>query len=126
MTPTEILKCMGKLRPNNTWHLYEEGNPVPEHKLENVVWNSDDVTTPTLEEIQEYYENTYKNEQLFEKLRNKRDNLLKNTDKYTINDWPHPTEEVKQAWLDYRKALRDLPANTTDPENPVWPEAPTP
>jgi hypothetical protein len=22
------------------------------------------------------------------------------------------------------KALRDLPANTTDPENPVWPEAP--
>ena len=34
------------------------------------------------------------------------------------------TEEVKQAWLDYRQALRDLPANTTDPENPVWPAAP--
>jgi len=34
------------------------------------------------------------------------------------------TEEVKQAWLDYRQALRDLPANTTDPENPVWPVAP--
>jgi hypothetical protein len=26
----------------------------------------------------------------------------------------------------HRQALRDLPANTTDPENPVWPEAPTP
>jgi hypothetical protein len=26
--------------------------------------------------------------------------------------------------LDYRQALRDLPANTTDPENPVWPTAP--
>ena len=34
------------------------------------------------------------------------------------------TEEVKQAWLDYRQALRDLPANTTDPSNPVWPQAP--
>ena len=34
------------------------------------------------------------------------------------------TEEVKQAWLDYRQALRDLPANTTDPENPVWPTPP--
>jgi len=34
------------------------------------------------------------------------------------------TEEVKQGWLDYRQALRDLPANTTDPENPVWPSPP--
>jgi hypothetical protein len=31
---------------------------------------------------------------------------------------------VKQAWLDYRQALRDIPANTTDPENPVWPQVP--
>ena len=34
------------------------------------------------------------------------------------------TEEVKQAWLDYRQALRDLPANTSDPSNPIWPEPP--
>jgi len=39
-------------------------------------------------------------------------------------DYPHATEEVKQAWLDYRQALRDLPGNTTDPENPVWPTPP--
>jgi len=47
------------------------------------------------------------------------------TDKYATIVFPHPTEEAKQAWLDYRQALRDLPANTTDPENPVWPEMPT-
>ena len=35
------------------------------------------------------------------------------------------TEEVKQAWLDYRQALRDLPANTSDPSNPVWPYSPS-
>jgi len=44
-------------------------------------------------------------------------------------DWTQFTnsplsESKKQAWLDYRQALRDLPANTTDPENPVWPDAP--
>ena len=124
MNPSEILECMGKLRPNNTWYLYEEKNPVPEQKLENVVWDSDEVTTPTMEEIQEYYENIYKPGKLFEKLRKERNLLLNNTDKYTINDWPHSAEEVKQAWLDYRQALRDLPSNTTDPENPIWPTPP--
>ena len=57
-------------------------------------------------------------------LRKKRDELLKETDKYTIPDWPPSTPEIKQAWLDYRQALRDLPANTADPENPMWPTPP--
>ena len=59
-------------------------------------------------------------------LRAARDALLEKTDKYATSDYPHASEEAKQAWLDYRQALRDLPANTTDPENPIWPEAPTP
>ena len=57
-------------------------------------------------------------------IRRFRDEILKNTDKYVTIDYPHATEEVKQAWLDYRQALRDLPANTTDPSNPTWPVAP--
>jgi hypothetical protein len=59
-------------------------------------------------------------------LRENRNQLLDKTDRYTTIDYPHPTEEAKQMWLDYRQALRDLPSNTTDPENPVWPQAPTP
>lgn len=31
---------------------------------------------------------------------------------------------IPQEWLDYRQALRDVPQNTTDPFNPVWPVAP--
>ena len=27
-------------------------------------------------------------------------------------------------WKTYRQALRDLPANTKDPENPIWPTKP--
>jgi hypothetical protein len=57
-------------------------------------------------------------------IRENRNNLLNSTDKYIVADFPHPTEEAKQAWLDYRQALRDLPANTEDPENPIWPVPP--
>jgi hypothetical protein len=68
--------------------------------------------------------NEFLREENFIKLREQRDTLLNKTDKYIVADYPHATSEIKQAWLDYRQALRDLPANTTDPENPVWPEAP--
>ena len=37
---------------------------------------------------------------------------------YSIDD------DSYQQWLTYRKALRDLPSTTEDPENPVWPEQP--
>ena len=35
------------------------------------------------------------------------------------------TEEQKTAWATYRQVLRDLPANTEDPKNPVWPTKPS-
>jgi len=64
--------------------------------------------------------------QPWKELREERNKRIAETDYLAIPDYPHPTEEAKQAWLDYRQALRDLPSNTTDPENPVWPQAPTP
>jgi hypothetical protein len=33
-------------------------------------------------------------------------------------------EAVPAAWQAYRTALRDLPANTSDPANPAWPTKP--
>ena len=78
-----------------------------------------------LEEISSTYENYKNNIAPMLSLRQKRNTLLSESDKFvSIPDWPHPTEEVRQAWLDYRQALRDLPANTTDPENPIWPTPP--
>ena len=62
--------------------------------------------------------------QPWEELREERNKRIAQTDYLFTSDYPHATEEVKQVWLDYRQALRDLPANTTDPENPVWPPAP--
>ena len=32
---------------------------------------------------------------------------------------------VPESWKTYRQALRDLPANTSDPSNPTWPTKPS-
>ena len=66
-------------------------------------------------------------------LREERDLLLNKTDKYTsIPDWPHASEEVKQAWITYRQELRDLPATATPQldengnlTNVTWPTPPS-
>lgn len=51
--------------------------------------------------------------------------LLSVTDKYVIPDWPHESEEVRQAWVDYRQALRDLTSASDWPET-TFPEPPSP
>ena len=54
-------------------------------------------------------------------LRNERDARLGSSDWTVMADTPTNTA----AWKAYRQALRDLPANTTDPFNPVWPTPPS-
>jgi hypothetical protein len=61
-------------------------------------------------------------------LRIERNKLLQQTDWRATVDYPNPD---KQAWLDYRQALRDLP-ETADPQldengqltNVIWPTPP--
>lgn len=53
-------------------------------------------------------------------LRAKRAKLLQSTDWTQVPDAPVDS----QAWATYRQALRDLPDNTEDPRNPVWPTKP--
>jgi hypothetical protein len=44
----------------------------------------------------------------------------------TASDWTQladaPVDDL--VWATYRQELRDLPANTTDPFNPAWPDTP--
>ena len=54
-----------------------------------------------------------------ENLRHRRDQLLAETDYLALVD-STLTDEMQA----YRQALRDLPANTVDPANPVWPTKP--
>jgi len=56
-------------------------------------------------------------------LRAERNRRLLASDWTQLPDVPL-TSQQKQMWAAYRQALRDLPENTADPNNPVWPEAP--
>lgn len=53
-------------------------------------------------------------------LRAERDSRLTACDWTVLSDTPTSTA----AWKTYRQQLRDLPANTTDPFNPIWPTPP--
>ena len=55
----------------------------------------------------------------WEDLRIKRNKLLAETDHLALSDHVLTPEMTA-----YRQALRDLPSNTTDPANPVWPTKP--
>jgi hypothetical protein len=57
---------------------------------------------------------------VWERLRNRRDNLLAATDYRMVTDAPWNTEP----WSVYRQALRDLPDATSDPRTAVWPVSP--
>ena len=58
-------------------------------------------------------------------LRIDRDKLLEASDLDVLPDkWAAMDDATKTAWSNYRKALRDLPANVADPANPTWPEKP--
>jgi len=109
----DITSALVSLYPTSKWKLngYTYGG---------LTWQDPDTPKPTEEELIKKagdlkVENAWKN------LRKKRDLLLTQTDKYIVADYPHPDEATKQGWVDYRQALRNLPSETTDPENPVWP-----
>ena len=58
-------------------------------------------------------------EQALVSLRTKRTQLLSETDYLALSD-----ATLSADMQTYRQALRDLPANTSDPANPTWPVKP--
>jgi hypothetical protein len=88
---------------------------IENNNYDLIKWKND-LSVPTKQEV----ENKIIELKLLEplkRLREERDKKLLQTDKYSITDWPHPTEEIKQAWIIYRQQLRDLPTNTDSIKN---------
>lgn len=83
-----------------------------------LVWE-DTTPKPTEAEINAKYDQIVANGP-WRLLRWRRDGLLFGSDWTQSADAPVDNA----AWATYRQALRDLPDNTTDPENPVWPTPP--
>lgn len=68
----------------------------------------------------------------FQKLRIDRNKKLDDTDYIIRLDYPIPNDTVKQAWLTYRQALRDLPSTASQQldsngnlTNVTWPTPPS-
>jgi len=80
-----------------------------------------EMVTLTAEEIaeREAYERDVLPGLQMDELRRQRNQLLTETDYLALSD-STLTDEMRS----YRQALRDLPANTVDPANPVWPVKP--
>lgn len=83
---------------------------------------SKDGTAPTLAEIDAEVIRLNSEVYPLANLRHIRDQLLAETD-WTQN--PDVPESTRTKWVSYRQALRDLPANTSDPSNPTWPTEPS-
>jgi hypothetical protein len=58
----------------------------------------------------------------WEQIRAQRNAFLSETDWAIMEDAdPKPS---KQAWLDYRQALRNIPQNFNNPQDVIWPQKP--
>lgn len=61
----------------------------------------------------------------WEKLRERRNALLIESDSYVLPDrWDSYSYDKRDEWANYRSLLRNLPENTQDPMSPVWPTKP--
>ena len=104
---------------------YTDGTPNAEI-TEIGIWNQA-VTDHTNEKTR--LDNLYKSTNPFPTdstvlLRLQRDDLLNQSDWTQVPDSPLTTDKQNE-WKTYRQALRDLPANTSDPANPTWPTQPS-
>jgi len=92
---------------------------VEDYDLDRITWLGENPpTTPAKEDIIAKAAEL-QTEADWEDLREKRNENLQKTDYFAMQDVVM-TDEMAA----YRQALRDLPANTTDPANVVWPTKP--
>jgi len=100
-----------------------QGFYIDNNDYETLRWYEENtLPKPTLEELTEKW-NEYLTTQPWKEFRQERNQRLAEADWIFSEDYAIDDESYKQ-WLTYRKALRDLPAVTEDPANPVWPEKP--
>jgi|11BtaG_2_1085332.scaffolds.fasta_scaffold06875_2 uncharacterized protein (UPF0297 family) len=90
------------------------------------------VTRQSVEDVKQYIDGVISDapatvaseDDLREIIRRQRNKLLAASDWTQANDSPLSASK-RTEWATYRQALRDLPANTTDPANPTWPTKPS-
>ena len=106
-------EALKELAPQSSWKI-----DAP-YAYENIEWFDEENTIPSEAALQAKTDELNAAQPLVE-LREERNKRLAETDWWALSDITMTDEERA-----YREALRDLPANTSDPANPVWPTKPT-
>lgn len=127
-TNTDYSKLLGLAYPGQGWSLWDN------HNFESLHWDStNNIGKPSLDDLLQKLESVKPVEAL-RLLREKRNVLLADSDKYVLPDFPHASNEQKEAWLAYRQALRDLTISQTplltgtlelDDSSVIWPLKPS-
>lgn len=125
MTTLDYFQLIQDLRPNSIFTI--DGNDYS-----TLVWHTNNTTTkPTESEI------LSKNTEMLniitlDHLRIERDRLLNESDRYSLNDFPHANDTIKNQWLTYRQQLRDITTQTAtinlesgEISNITWPTPPS-
>ena len=68
----------------------------------------------------------------YSELRYERNKLLSDSDRYSLPDYPHLNDTIKNQWLAYRTSLRDITSQTPtvniytgEITNIIWPNPPS-
>ncbi len=109
-----IAEALAQLTPKAEWVIDGDG-------YEGITWLSSDITKPTKSEVTAKIAELEAGEPL-RLLRRDRNQKLRMSDWTQGSDVP---DAIKTPWATYRQKLRDLPANTSDFNNPSWPTEPS-
>jgi hypothetical protein len=96
------------------------------------VWDADnEISMPSQSLLDQLWHTDKRSTWIWQHITEQRNQLLKESDVYALPDFPHASSQVKQEWLDYRQALRDLtktavPTYTEQQtiEGVEWPQKP--
>ena len=111
----EFGDALQSLRPGAEW-------VMTSNDYETLNWLSEDMEKPTKTEIETEIQRL-RGEKPWKELREERDKRLSQCDWVTLKAYS-TAAPVPEEWKTYMQTLRDLPTNTTDPSNPVWPTPP--
>jgi hypothetical protein len=102
------------------------------YEYDAYVWDSNNtIPLPEKSELDVAWQTLKRSTWMWEQIIKQRDQKLRDSDCYALPDFPHATEEIKQAWVDYRQALRDFTITATptvNQQNTIeveWPAKPS-
>lgn len=100
----DVVQVLCKKYSNYLWKINDN--------YESLEWNQENgIPKPTMEELHNAWIEM-NSEKPYEKLRQKRNALLSETDFMFTTDYPM-SPELKEKWSVYRQTLRDLPETST-------------